>query len=251
MTPDIDPVDLAALVRAVSDRAVVGFDVDGVLAPIVGHADDARLTAGAGADLARLAATVDVAVVSGRSLADLQHRFDFDPTIHLIGSHGLEVRGDPALDLSGDELTRLEHIGRLALDAADRAGPGSWVEHKPASVAVHTRNADARLARRAIDDLLQIVETDGSIPVTRGHEVVELFARPASKGRALDALRHRLGRQVLVYLGDDVTDESVFAVMGEHDLGVRVGPGDTLAHHRLAGPADVAVLLRLIADRPS
>ncbi|MEY2958940.1 MAG: hypothetical protein RLZZ01_1508, partial [Actinomycetota bacterium] len=213
MTSDIDPVDLVDLLRAVSDRAVLGFDVDGVLAPLVGHADDARLTPGVATDLARLATTADVAIVSGRALADLEQRFGFDQRIHVIGSHGLEERDGRRLDLDDEERRLLAELDRLAAATIERAGPGAWVERKPASVVVHTRNADDRLVRPSIETLLRTVAPNGAVHVTLGHEVVELLVRPASKGLALDALRQRLGHPVLVHLGDDLTDETVFARM--------------------------------------
>ncbi|MGA1074706.1 MAG: trehalose-phosphatase [Ilumatobacteraceae bacterium] len=243
MTDCIDPAELVALVRSVAERAVLGFDVDGVLAPIVGHADDARLTPGVDGDLDRLAAMTEVAVVSGRSLADLEQRFGFSRRIHLIGSHGLEVRGEPRLALDDDEQQLLAELERLASVATRSAGPGAWLERKPASVVVHTRNADDQHARSSVEALLRAV-SDDAVQVTFGHEVVELFVRPASKGLALDALRHRLDRPTLVYGGDDRTDETVFAVMNGTDIGIHVGEGDTLARYRLGGTDDVADLLR-------
>jgi trehalose 6-phosphate phosphatase len=72
----------------------------------------------------------------------------------------------------------------------------------------------------------------------------------ADKGTALRHLRQRLGARAVLYAGDDVTDENALATLdpAAGDVGVKVGPGDTAAGHRIDGPPDVAVLLSSLAD---
>jgi trehalose-6-phosphatase len=53
----------------------------------------------------------------------------------------------------------------------------------------------------------------------------------------------------VAFVGDDRTDEEVFAALGPTDLGVRVGPGDTAASHRLADPQAVLAFLRSLTAR--
>ena len=72
-----------------------------------------------------------------------------------------------------------------------------------------------------------------------GSEVLELFAREASKGRAIDELRRELGVATCVFVGDDITDEAAFAAMRPGDVTIKVGDADTIAAHRLRGPDDV------------
>jgi trehalose-phosphatase len=66
-----------------------------------------------------------------------------------------------------------------------------------------------------------------------------LLARSTSKADAVERLRRHYGRAVVAFAGDDLTDEEVFAGLGPHDFGVRVGPGATAARYRLAGPPQV------------
>ena len=141
--------ELADAVRPALRTGLIGFDVDGVLAPIVEHADDARLTDGVRENLAALAERATIAIVSGRSLADLEARFAFPPGIHVIGSHGLEHRDAAGLALDPDEERTLEQLRILADKAVEATGDGAWVEHKPASVVVHTRAADPERAAAA------------------------------------------------------------------------------------------------------
>ena len=95
ITPSpITPAQLAEVIAPMLDSALVGFDVDGVLAPLVEHADASRLSPGVAESLAALSARTTGAILSGRSLESLERLFDFAANLYVIGSHGLEMRGD-------------------------------------------------------------------------------------------------------------------------------------------------------------
>jgi trehalose-6-phosphatase len=53
----------------------------------------------------------------------------------------------------------------------------------------------------------------------------------------------------VLFVGDDVTDEDVFAVLGDSDWSVRVGPGETSARHRLADPGAVQQFVRRLTNQ--
>jgi trehalose 6-phosphate phosphatase len=244
-----EPSALARLIDGLARPALIGLDVDGVLAPITHHADHAELVDGVGPLLARLAdepgARWHVAVVSGRSLDDL-HRFEFPPNVTVVGSHGMESHGVP-LELTASEATRLRSLTALGRQAVDAAGPGAWLEEKPASVAVHVRQAEGAAGRDALAELAAAVTgVDGATAIA-GSAVLELFVREASKGEALRALRGRLGVARAVFVGDDVTDEAAFAVLEPGDVRIKVGDAETIAEHRLRDPAAVADFLELLS----
>lgn len=241
MTSDISPGALAEIVEPLVGDAVLAFDVDGVLAPLVGHADDARLSPGVGESLTRLAERSQVVIVSGRSLADLERLFGFAASIAVIGSHGLERRGHEPLTLSDDEQFTFDQLETLGTRAVDAAGEGAWLEYKPASLVVHVRSADRGLGQAALDAVSRLGSMVAGAQVKHGHSVVELLARSTSKGEVIAGLRRP--DQPVVFVGDDVTDESVFEIMGDGDVSVRVGAGDTAAHHRLPDPESVAEFL--------
>lgn len=243
------PTDLAVLARPLLPHAIVGFDVDGVVAPIVQHADDSALLPSVRDWLVKLTTHTEVAILSGRSLDSLERLFHFPAKLHVIGSHGLEVRGGAGpMQLDDHEQHRIDRLVILGTKAVEAAGAGAWLEHKPASVVLHTRAADPALAERAVDALTQLATMIDGTQVKTGHHVLELLARSASKGEALLELAARLGRSTVVFFGDDLTDEDVFRMMRADDISVRVGPGETAARFRLAGPADVAEFLRLLVE---
>ena len=72
----------------------------------------------------------------------------------------------------------------------------------------------------------------------------------ADKGSALQGLRARTGAAAVLYAGDDVTDEDAFAVLdaGAGDVGVKVGPGPTVAAGWVGSPEDVTALLRRLLE---
>lgn len=244
---DIAAEELADLIGRHLDTALLAFDVDGVLAPLVDHADEAELQPGVPEGLAALATRTDVAIVSGRALESLDRLFAFPPELHVIGSHGLEVRGHAEPTLDDDEQYTFDQLEIIGTRGVDAAGPGAWLEYKPASVVLHTRAAELRLAEPAIEAVTNLAQMIDGAQVKPGSDVVELLARTASKGEALLELAARLDRSPVIYLGDDVTDEDAFRMMSDVDVSVRVGPGDTAARFRLPGPTAVAELIAVLA----
>lgn len=232
------------------DRLLVATDFDGVLAPIV---DDPAAVAGRPASLDALrrlaeASNTDVAVISGRGLGLLTELVQPTEPMTLIGSHGAEFGGS---DRTSKE-DRMLADAIEELDGLVAAYPGLHVERKAMGVAAHFRRVtDGHAeASASVEPLCERWADDGG-KVIRGKEVVEFALRHASKGDAVMTLVRRLDASVTVYLGDDTTDEDVFAVLGDDDLGIKVGDGQTLATERLATPEDVELFLVALADARS
>lgn len=228
---------------------LVASDFDGVLAPIVADPAAARPLPAAVAALRTLAAapSTTVALVSGRALADLGRLSGLTGTASLVGSHGAETDGDSPV-LEPDAAALRERLV-TALEALAAGRSGVLVEAKPASVTLHVRNADRATAAELTEAVLTGPARWPGVHVSPGKEVVELVVVRTSKGTALGALRARLGATAVLYAGDDVTDETAFAALGDGDVGVKVGPGETAAAHRVADPADLVTVLETLARR--
>ncbi len=265
---------------------LVASDFDGVLAPLADDPLASRPTPESAAALARLAALgpdrVRVALVSGRRIEDLARLASPPVGALLVGSHGAETGevlaaspgdggGAVAADEAGagaqshvraDGTTARVHLVPVTLDEAQAlllsgvtrgleeiAAPveGAWVEHKPSAAVLHTRLSPQPAADQASAAAARLGDELGAHAMT-GKNVVEVAVTSTSKGIALDALRTRLGSPAVLYLGDDVTDEKAFAVLGGSDLGIKVGPGETLARRRVTDPAEAARALTVLAD---
>jgi trehalose 6-phosphate phosphatase len=252
------PAALDAALRELAARpdVLVALDFDGCLSPIVPDPEDARPLPAARDALHRLAKLpgTTVALVSGRPLEALRRLADPPPDALLVGSHGAEFAGPPQAGgetgpgAAAREL--LERVAAAVADVVDRH-PGTTLELKPAGAVLHTRRADRPTARAAADEVLAGPATWPGVHVMEGKEVVELSVTTATKGSALGRLRSLAGVSSggVLYAGDDVTDETAFAVLDDDagDVTVKVGDGATRARHRVADPAGVAQFLQHLA----
>jgi trehalose 6-phosphate phosphatase len=245
------PVDLT---RALDDaasapRLLVTSDFDGTLAPIVNNPLEARPLPKAADALAALSElpSTSVALISGRALSVLRELSGTPQAVHLVGSHGAEFDTGFAHPVDEALLARIT----AELEAIADGRRGVTVETKPASVALHVRNADPADGDAALAAARAASES-WDAELTEGKAVLEFAVISTDKGEAIDILRTQNDASVAVYFGDDVTDEKAFRRMRDGDVGVKVGPGDTLAGYRVESPEDVAVALRhLLSERRS
>jgi trehalose 6-phosphate phosphatase len=253
---------LGAALTALARRTplLVALDFDGVLAPLQDDPARSRPLPLSVRQVHRLLGTpgVTVAYVSGRALADLRAVATADPRVILVGSHGSEwgplpvpasgqahVRGD-------DHVTPVdwELLGRVAsaLDEVAATYEGTRVERKPTSVVLHSRLAEPPVAAAAQRAALAALARFHALHVIPGKDVIEAALTDASKGRAVADLRAALGCAGVLFVGDDITDETVFVRLAPPDVGVRVGAGQTAAQFRVDGPNEVADVLSCLAD---
>lgn len=235
--------------RLTGDSWAFFLDVDGTLidiadAPDLVHVDERlpRLL-----EEVRCASGGALALVSGRSLADLDRLFApmRFPAAGLHGAERRDARGRlhvrpraPALDAVA---------ARLAAWCSSR--PGTLLEDKGGAVALHYRMAP-RQANAARVEVEAALGTLGTCYVLQaGKCVLEIKPRGASKSRAIDEFMAEepfAGRRP-VFVGDDLTDEDGFRAAREHGgLAIVVGEiADTGAQYRLA---DAVAVQRWLGD---
>jgi trehalose-phosphatase len=228
---------------------LVACDYDGTLAPIVEDPAAAAPLPEAVAALRSLATLpqTTVAVVSGRALRDLAALSRLPSEVHLVGSHGSEfdvgfvARLEPELvELRGRLLSELERLAK--------GHPGVRLEAKPASVAVHTRTASPAVTESMLDAVRSGPVQWSGIHTGEGKEVIELSVLATHKGTAIDELRRQVSAGGVLFLGDDVTDENAFKSLSGKDLGIKVGPGESAAHYRVADPLQAVRVLALLLE---
>lgn len=223
---------------AESMKLLVVSDFDGTLAGFSTEVMDVPVNERSTSALAQLSLLPDtfVAILSGRDLDSLTQLVHLDAPVMLVGSHGAESSSSP-ITLNDDELAVLKEATRR-LEAVAERYPGSFVEHKPFHRVFHTRPVKDDAARETARSEAREILADLGGTVSDGKELVEFAVVDITKGTWIDAVREQLNCDCVVFVGDDVTDEHGFAALGERDLGIKVGDGDTKAHARIDDSLD-------------
>ncbi|MFO0675471.1 MAG: trehalose-phosphatase [Polyangiaceae bacterium] len=241
----LDPSHAGVLDELARSATLLAFDFDGTLAPIVARRDDARMRASTARLFRLLCERYPVAVVSGRSRADVAGRLGDAPVRFVVGNHGIEVEGGG--EAPGPGMGDVKRALVRALATFD----GVDLEDKVHTLSVHTRNAsDDGAVRGAIRDALTAF--GGRFRWADGKCVVNVVPEGADdKGRAVEKLRKRAGATRTLYVGDDVTDEDVFRTASDGALvGVRVGLSPTsAAAYGVRSQTDVDRLLTMLCER--
>jgi trehalose 6-phosphate phosphatase len=231
--------------RLADARALLAFDYDGTLAPLVDEPDRAAMRSKTRDLFGKLTQVHRCAVLSGRALADIRARLGQVDLVAVIGNHGAEA-------VAPDRRHR-QRVRRWLPRLERELGPmtGVRIEDKGYSLSVHYRHAPnpetARAAVHAVAARLPGVRVQG------GKLVVNLLPEGAPhKGMALASLMDRRGLDTALYVGDDDTDEDVFASASpDRVVGVRVGRRkETAARYWLPRQRDVDRLLEVLLELP-
>lgn len=241
--------DTRAAARGLADlqpvEAAVFLDFDGVLVDLASHPDGVEVRPAA---LPVIAALEDRtggarAIVTGREIEDLRRHLPRVPK-SVIGAHGAELQLAGVSHAVAEPVSdRLRAVQMRALRATSQ--PGIMVERKSTGAAIHFRNApeladDIRAFCNAI-----VAEIPG-FEVLAARCVFEISPQGVGKDKAVAeamAIAPFAGR-VPVCIGDDVTDEPALAWVAEQGgVAINVGPGDSVAPHRLDDPAEVLAAL--------
>jgi trehalose 6-phosphate phosphatase len=225
-----------------SKRVVLLFDYDGTLTPIVERPEAAYLPEETRDSLNIMASKYKfkVGIISGRSLDDIQRRVNIGNIIY-AGNHGLEIRGPdinfmyPLTDEVKLTFKILSQILNKALDTIK----GTFIEDKGLTLSIHYRQVEDKKKEdevgRVFERTVGMARLLGKIKTTGGKKVYEI--RPNvewHKGKAIELIinnhikQHNDDKPLLIYLGDDLTDEDAFKFVEKlHGLSIFIGPEAT------------------------
>lgn len=248
--------ELLAPLRADPAHAAVMFDVDGTLAPIVRHADDATISESTRSLLTAMARRYGlVACISGRRASDTRRIVSIG-SIAYVGSHGgellppggVEPRVDPELRAWS---RRVQAFAREA-DVAGLAHLRVRLEDKGPIAAFHWRGApDEAAAAAAVEEIARAAEKAG-FHTHWGRKVLEV--RPPvriDKGVGVRTLLRGTDVDAALYAGDDNTDLDAFRALGELVDEGRLRTAVRIGVRSDEGPAEIEQEADAVIDGPA
>jgi len=234
--------------RSERQKMFLFLDYDGTLAPIAESPDKAQMSEEMRSLLMRVKERMLVAVISGRSLADLKERVGIKDMLY-AGNHGMEIwdgettAANPRLMDNRQSLIELLEKLKSSLSHIK----GVFIEDKGITASVHFRTVHARHWGELFDVFKRIsTRYEHFFKITPGKKVLEIRPLDAwNKGDAVSWMLEKFGAGTLpVYVGDDITDEDAFRALKSSGISIAVG-GSHAADYCLKSQEEVKAFLQL------
>ena len=240
------------LARRLGDCAVL-LDIDGTLLDLAPTPREVWVPPGLAKTLSRLHEKTSgaLALVSGRSLNDIDLIFAPEQ-FPAVGGHGAEMRVAIDSESVAVHAPPMDKELKRRLAAITKLSPGILLEDKGYSLALHYRLAPH--AEKVIYEAVSLIRADlpnAPIEVLPGKCVCEIKHSGFTKATGVrELMTHAPFRGRLpVFIGDDVTDESVFAIMPDFGgLAFSVGRRAQGVAGHFDEPRDVRAWLAHLAD---
>lgn len=229
------------------ESAALFLDFDGTLIDIAVDPSAIRVPERLPRLLADLRAGLGgaLAVLSGRNIAALD-LFLGEGGFDAAGLHGFQRRRAGVAETAPDADVA-EAVDKVRRRLGSEAHAFD-VEDKGSAIALHYRRRPSQASDAEAFAQAAVAGSRGLLRMQSGKFVAEIAPAGVSKGQALLRFMAEApyrGRRP-VMMGDDSTDEAAFAAAQDiGGVGVKIGPGPTLAALRLAAPADVRDMLAL------
>ena len=205
--------EIAPLLPLLEHRPLVLLsDIDGTLAAIVPHPEDARVTPRARECLHSLIeAGVRVAFVTGRPLEVARRMVGIEGP-WFAANHGLDLFVEGRRETPEEVRPYVSWARDVLREIGTIDFPGVLIEDKGAILAFHYRRSDDEGgALAAIKLAVARSEAARRFRVQEGRKVYELRPPLAiDKGTAARSLAERMGAAAVLAMGDDVTDLRMF-----------------------------------------
>lgn len=232
-----------------ASKPIFFFDYDGTLVPIVRDPSEAIVTKEVKDLIAELAKTDTVVVISGRDRTFLESVLG-DLPIHLVAEHGalIKTKGDSDWVLNPAYKEDWKDSIRAILDLYVKRCPGAFVEEKETSLAWHFRTADdqeyaLRRAQELAWQLKSFIQPELNLQIIEGNMVIEVKKTAFNKGTSAVGFLEQDNYDFILAMGDDTTDEDMFAALPEFAYTIKVGDALSVAQKHIKNQFAVFELL--------
>ena len=193
----------------------------------------------------------DVVIISGRDRQTIERWFG-SRGLSLVAEHGalLKVKGGGKWRRTVPLSTGWKKDVRPVVEAFLDRAPGSFLEEKEFSIALHYRGAEPREGESYALELATAISSMShglGIRVMMGDKVLEIMDSRVSKGVAILHLLKGRRYDFILAIGDDRTDEAMFEALPEHSVTVKVGRPPSFARYRIVDQASVLPFLQEMA----
>jgi trehalose 6-phosphate synthase/phosphatase len=241
------PLPVQAVLEAASEapRRLLVLDYDGTLVPFRDHPHDAAPHPRLLEALSRLGHRSGdrIVLLSGRPRLQLERWFGAIEGLWLAAEHGVLLRAPGSLEWEAlrpaPPVEARDRVRPVLEHFTDRT-PGSFIEEKEYSLVWHYRMADPEFGEWLANELAGTLDemlAESELHAVRGRKSVEVKLVGAGKAELASYLLAELRQPALILaLGDDRTDEDLFARLPEEAWTVHVGEGPSRARFALPHP---------------
>ena len=181
----------------------------------------------------------NVVIISGRDKYTLEEWLG-KLEINLVAEHGAFYRfkneqWQAAVQDNNEWKDAIRPILELSVDRT----PGSFIEEKTSALVWHFRKSEpdlAKLRTHELKDTLLMMASNFHIGVFEGNKIIEVKPVTINKGQAVHLWLDKDRWDFVFCVGDDYTDEDMFAAIPESGVTCKIGAGPSNAKFKLANP---------------
>jgi trehalose 6-phosphate synthase/phosphatase len=230
-----------------AQKKLILLDYDGTLVPFNKFPQEAKPDKELLDILKEISKNAELAILSGRDSSFLTEHFDF-LNINLCSEHGafIKEKNQNWYSLTQVEISWKKEM-KYIFETFSRRLPGSFIEEKNFSIALHYRNCDPELAeirvKEFFDEMVNYT-SNLNLQILQGNKVVEIRNYNINKANAGMYFINKEKYEFILFIGDDWTDEDLFDFLKDKNAyTIKVGYGISKAKFNVYNYKDVRNLL--------